>query len=62
LFENVSDLVGKVDDFIEFAGRGDDAVGDIEGAGEAEGAADFLDFTGGGKGNRLVLGGNGIHP
>ena len=51
LFENLSDLIGEIDDLIEFAGRGGDVVRDVEGAGEAEGAVDCLDFTVGGEGD-----------
>ena len=62
LFENLSDVIGNVDDLVKFArGRGE-GVGDGEGAGEVESAIDVIDFTMGGKRDRLVCGGSGIHP
>jgi hypothetical protein len=62
LFEDLPDLVGEMDDLIEFAGGGGDVVRDVEGTGETEGAVDGLNFTVGGEWDRLVWGGSGIHP
>ena len=46
LLENLSDVIGKFDDFIELAGGGDDVVRDVEGADGAGGAVDLHDCTG----------------
>ena len=54
LFEKLSDLIGEVDDVIEFAGRGGNVVRDVEGAGESKTSVEVFDFTLGGKGDRLV--------
>jgi hypothetical protein len=62
LLEDLSDSVGKCNDLIELASGSGDVVGNIEGASEVESACDGLDFTLDGKRDRLVRGGNGIHP
>jgi hypothetical protein len=57
LFESLSDVVGEVDDLIEFVDGGCDVGSYIEGAGEME-VSLVVDFTVGANLGRLNLGGH----